>query len=199
MFCPECGAKNEPNAKYCGNCGYSLPESAVAEQKEVPIEDAAVYESREAGPTAPRRKRKSGCLIALIIFAVLLAVFAVILVLGGGFSFTTARFSDVEMASEIDGYEAVVKTDVFNTDSPEIYIVGELKNAPDGTVIRCEWYYLETDPATLIDFTDLLPNETNAVFRFSLSKPYNGWPSGDYAAVLLIDENEEMTLEFSVR
>ncbi|MBN2557988.1 MAG: zinc ribbon domain-containing protein [Clostridia bacterium] len=199
MFCPECGAKNEPNAKYCMNCGYTLTESAVSEQKIAPAVDAAVYGNREPNQAKPKVKRKNGCLIALMVLAVLLALFAVILVLGGGFSFTTARFSDVELASEIDGYEASVKTDVFNVNSPEIFIVGELKNAPDGTVIGCEWYYLGTNPATLIDFTNLVPNETNAVFRFSLSRPYDGWPSGDYAAVLYIDDNEKMTLEFSVR
>ena len=40
MFCPNCGAKNEENAKFCGECGTSLQMNGPAGQPEADPENA---------------------------------------------------------------------------------------------------------------------------------------------------------------
>lgn len=115
------------------------------------------------------------------------------------FEFTTANFSNLTMASEVDQQnKPVTKTSAFSTTSPVIYVAGTLSNAPSGTVIKSEWYYLEEDPAVFIDGSQLAVEDTSTDFYFSLSIPDNGWPAGRYAVKLFIGETEKSSLDFTV-
>ena len=113
-------------------------------------------------------------------------------------SFTTANLADLTMASSVQDNLPVDVTDVFTTTSPVIYAAGTLKNAPEGTEITGEWYYLDTSPETYIDSSTLTAVDTNTSFTFSLSIPDNGWPTGDYEIRFFIDDKPSSTLSFTV-
>ena len=66
MFCPQCGAHNEDQAIYCGECGAVLDADAAALARQNPVEDKApetpdLFEETddvveaEAVPAPPRR------------------------------------------------------------------------------------------------------------------------------------------------
>jgi hypothetical protein len=58
MFCPQCGAPNEDDAIFCGNCGAVLnPEEAAKAQAQMPVEEPEATSEEEAtqsgGPAEP--------------------------------------------------------------------------------------------------------------------------------------------------
>ena len=114
-------------------------------------------------------------------------------------SFTTANFTDLKMASEVDKQNLPVTiTSTFTTTSPIIYVTGIIKNAPEGTVIKSEWYYLETEDPIFIDDVEYEVNDVTTAFDFSLSKPTAGWPAGSYEVKLYIDGTYKSSLSFKV-
>jgi hypothetical protein len=114
-------------------------------------------------------------------------------------SFTTANFTNLQMASELDKQNnPVTITSTFTTSSPIIYATGIIKNAPQKTVIKSEWYYLETEDVTFIDEISYEVTEVTTVFYFSFSKPTSGWPLGNYEVKLYIDGVYKSTLSFKV-
>lgn len=114
-------------------------------------------------------------------------------------SFTTANFSDLQMASEIDeDNNPVVPVDSFTVDSPVIYVTGTLNNAPEGTVIKAEWVYVEEEPPIYIDSVELEAVEITTSFNFNFTKPDNGWPVGKYEVRLYIDNEQEEIMTFHV-
>ncbi len=104
-------------------------------------------------------------------------------------SFTTANLTDLKMASSVQDNLPVDVTNVFTTTSPEIYATGTLKNAPDGTTLTAEWYYLDESPEIFIDSATLEPTDVNTSFSFSLSIPDQGWPTGKYEVRFFIDDS----------
>ncbi|MCM3715115.1 hypothetical protein [Halalkalibacter oceani] len=115
------------------------------------------------------------------------------------FSFTTAHYSDLQFAAEIDSSNRpVIRADHFTVDSPIVHLTGILNNAPDGTVMKAVWVYLETEPPTEIDFYELESVHVTANFSFHVSRPDNGWPPGDYEVHLYIDDKLKETLTFQV-
>ena len=60
MFCPQCGTKNKPGSKFCGNCGFDF----TAIEKEVKVKAKSA-----------KKKSGAGWIIALIL-VVVVAVFA---------------------------------------------------------------------------------------------------------------------------
>ncbi len=114
-------------------------------------------------------------------------------------SFTTANYSDLHMASEIDAdNNPLTITDTFSADSPVIYVTGSMNNAPEGTMIAAEWIYAEENPPTFIDVAELEVNEISSSFHFSMTRPDNGWPAGEYEVNLYIDDELAETLSFTV-
>ncbi|MFA5341681.1 MAG: hypothetical protein WC332_07885, partial [Clostridia bacterium] len=86
----------------------------------------------------------------------------------------------------------------FTTSTQAFYVSGNINNAPDGTVIAAVWYYMEDDPAFLIDSSQYEVSGTDNAFYFTLTIPYNGWPLGTYSVDLLIDGEVEDTIFFTV-
>ena len=112
-------------------------------------------------------------------------------------SFTTANITDLKMASTVQDNLPVDITNVFTTTSPVIYATGTLKNAPDGTVLTAEWYYLDASPEIFIDSATLQPTDVNTSFSFSLSIPDNGWPTGKYEVRFFIDDSTTVSSKLS--
>ncbi|MBK5254288.1 MAG: hypothetical protein JJE03_07540 [Peptostreptococcaceae bacterium] len=115
-------------------------------------------------------------------------------------SVTTANFKDVQMASEVDEstYEPITETSEFYTDTPEIFVTGTVDNAPEGTLVGAEWIYLQDGEELFIDGADLETEDTKTPVVFSLEKPTEDWPVGDYIVNLYIDKEVVLTLSFNV-
>ncbi len=130
----------------------------------------------------------------------LLLVAVAMMASGCSGSVTTANFQDMVMASEVDEdtNSAVTVQEVFAVGDPVIYAVGRLENAPEGTVAKASWIYLDLDPEYLIDEAEITAEEINSSVVFSLSRPDNGWPVGDYRVDLYIDGELEESIPFSV-
>ena len=198
MFCSNCGQQIPDTTKFCPHCGH--PAERPTGQANVP--PAQPYPSQpypyQPYPPAPAKKKK-GWIVALIIGCVLLAALIIAVILGGGScSVTTARLTEAAMASKVDPdtMEPVIKTDEFKSDTPVIYATALLKNAPEDTKITATWIYLDDD--TEIASVDVLSTETSQAVSFSLSRPDNGFPAGQYKVELAIDGELAETLRFTV-
>lgn len=116
------------------------------------------------------------------------------------FSFSTANFQNLVMASEIneDTFKPVTATDTFSINTPKIYLTGSLNNAPGDTVIKAKWIYIENDPAVEIDSATYEAKDSDVDFQFNLSIPENGWPVGKYEVKLYLDDKIEKAVKFEV-
>jgi hypothetical protein len=114
---------------------------------------------------------------------------------------TTAHYEDLAVASQIDEQtnKPVTLSDEFNTQSEGFYVTGTIKNAPNGTVARIEWIYLDSEPEYLIDYSEYTVDGVNEYLVFTLSRPDSGWPTGSYEARLYIDGTLESTLPLTVK
>lgn len=207
MYCPNCGQQIPDDTRFCPHCGQqSKPSQAQQAQQQVPQQVPYQQTYQQPYQQAPypqqpvKPKKKTGCLIGAIVAGVLVVALIIALILGGGScSVTTARLTETAMASMVDPetMQAVSKTDRFRPDTPVIYATALLKNAPEDTLITAKWYYVTED----IDIAsvDIESTETNQYVSFSLSRPDNGFPVGDYEVALYIDGELSETLKFSVK
>lgn len=116
------------------------------------------------------------------------------------FSFSTANIQDLATASEIDEntLKPVEKASTFSPSTPKIYLTGSLNNAPDDTMIKAKWIYLEDDPAVEIDSATYEAKDSDSDFQFSLSMPDDGWPVGKYQVRLYINDKIKEAVKFDV-
>ena len=87
-------------------------------------------------------------------------------------------------------------TNVFKPDTPGIFLSVEIGNVKGKTDVNIQWIYLATNdsvdgPTQTID--------DDARVGFSLSKPTNGWPAGQYKAVIFLNGKEAGNIGFSVQ
>ena len=84
------------------------------------------------------------------------------------------------------------------------YVVGDLNNAPAGTVVEAKWLAAQIEgyePGELIyeqaisDFTD---ESFSGTIYFQLSNDI-GWPAGDYQVDVYLNGNYVQTVSFSVQ
>jgi len=116
------------------------------------------------------------------------------------FSFSSANFANIKMASEIneDTLAPVIVTKVFAPDSPIIYVTGEVKNAPSGTVIKAEWIYTQNEPDEPIGTGEDTVEATTNVFEFHLTNGGDPFPVGTYNIKLYLDGKVKAEVGFSV-
>lgn len=90
---------------------------------------------------------------------------------------------------------------VFNINTPEIFGSFKLSNAPSDTEIKAEWIYIEGEAEDLenllIDDWSVTTDGTHYIST-SMTRPYDGWPRGDYQVVLYIDGKEKLSVPFTV-
>lgn len=137
-------------------------------------------------------KRKSPVLFAVV--ALLAATLACSL-------FTTEMsLENVRMAFDSDGNNP---TTVFSP-SDVFYVVGDLKNAPAGTVAEAKWLAVQIegyDPGELIyeqAINDFVDESFSGTIYFQLSND-SGWPAGEYKVDLYLDGNLVQSVPFSVQ
>jgi hypothetical protein len=132
-----------------------------------------------------------------------LMVFLILAASGCEFSFSTAKLSEAVMCLSVneDTKKPIGKTDVFSSDTPEIFCSVRLSHAPADTTIKSEWIYVKGEVEDLTDYTIdefSLTAEGTSYVSFSLTRPNTGFPKGDYMLKLLMDDEEKIALSFRV-
>jgi hypothetical protein len=135
--------------------------------------------------------------VLLALFALFVASVACSLVTGGP---AEMSLENLRMAFDEDGNSPTTEyssSDIF-------YVVGDLQNAPAGTVVEARWLAVQIegyDSGELIyeqsinDFTD--ESFTGTIY-FKLSNDA-GWPVGEYKAEIYMDGAFAQSVPFSVR
>jgi len=117
---------------------------------------------------------------------------------------TTASLSEATMCQSVDNDDMrpIDATDIFTTDTPEIFCSVKLSSAPPDTEVKAEWIYvqgeLEDTGNYLIDDYSVTAEGT-LYLGFSLTKPEAGWPKGEYKVILYVDGKEKLSVPFTVQ
>jgi hypothetical protein len=113
-------------------------------------------------------------------------------------SVSTARLSDATMASAInpDTKAPVTNAVTFATDTATIYATVKLSNAPDGTKVKATFHYLEGGDRQIFEYE--MTSEGTRYLAFSLSRPTNGWPAGQYETRFLLNGKPGPRVPFNV-
>jgi hypothetical protein len=108
-------------------------------------------------------------------------------------------FENLRMAYDEDGEQVTSTfsaTDVF-------YAVGDLRNAPQGTVVRAKWVAVDvadTEPG--LEFqeqtVDITEESFSGTIYFQLSNA-DGWPAGLYRVDIYLDDTLAQSTEFNVQ
>jgi serine protease Do len=109
-------------------------------------------------------------------------------------SVSTANLRNVALARDEDGRDT---TSTFSPDDT-FFVVGELRNAPDDTVLRAEWIAVEVegeDADTPLDDAEV--TSAGGDFEFNLTND-DPWPEGQYKVELYLDDELEESLDFEV-
>jgi hypothetical protein len=110
------------------------------------------------------------------------------------FSASTANISDAYLARDPDGTDP---TTVFLPDEP-FYLIVELANAPDDTVVKAVWVAVDADGVdfdTVIDEAELTTGSGQLTFDLTND---GLWPAGNYKVDIYLNDTVKETLEFSV-
>lgn len=135
--------------------------------------------------------------VLLVSLSILFAMLACNFITGGS---TEMSLDNVRMAFDEDGNNP---TTVF-APSDVFYAVGELNNAPAGTVVEAEWLAVQIEgyesgeliyEQAITDFTD---ESFSGTIYFQLSND-SGWPVGEYEVDLYLNGNYVQSVPFSVR
>jgi hypothetical protein len=146
--------------------------------------------------------KKSIVFIASIIVASLLLAIS-LTACEAGVSVTTASLSEATMCQSVDeDMRPIDATDVFTTDTPEIFCSVKLSHAPSDTDVKAEWIYVQgelegTENYLIGDYS--LTAEGTLYLSFSLTKPDAGWPKGEYKVILYVDGKEKLSVPFTVQ
>ncbi|MFC2166630.1 hypothetical protein ACFLQZ_01540 [Acidobacteriota bacterium] len=121
----------------------------------------------------------------------------------GKISVSTANLKDAIICKSVDleTNKPLEKETIFPPDSPEIFCSVALINASSDTEVTAEWYYLERDVGgiTKKKITDYSLNAKGSVYlAFSLLRPDNGFPVGDYSCKLYLNGEEKFEPTFHV-
>lgn len=143
--------------------------------------------------------------IVFVLMAFLL-IFTISLTIIGceaNFSFSTAKLSEAVMTLGVDSERKPLNpTNSFPADSEAIYCSAKLSNAPTDTCIKAIWIYEKGEVEDLIDYEIAQTEDYLSGTRylsFYVTKPYNGFPRGNYKLELYIDDKLAETLFFSIR
>ena len=118
-------------------------------------------------------------------------------------SFSTAKLGDAAMCTEVDEktMEPIKKTELFTSDTPEIFCSVKLLSAHPDTSIRSEWIYVKGEAENLSDYKIdefTITTEGTKYISFSLTRPDTGFPKGEYMLKLYLDDEIKKSVPFKV-
>jgi len=193
VFCSKCGAPIESGSGFCAQCGVAVGEDKAGSTPP-PI-------NVNVSIPAQQRVEKSGCIGKTLKFSLIIFVVLLILALlnGGQIGFTTAGLNDVNTATKIDPATNLPTgiTATFTPNAPAVYTTFRISNAPPGTRVKSEWFYLENGQK--IDAAEIEATELDQNASFHLSRPNNGFPRGQYEVKLYIDDEYNQSANFEIR
>lgn len=121
---------------------------------------------------------------------------------GCEFSVTTAHVENVKICNTANGNKCPSDNPNFATNTPEIFLSCQLKNAPQDTKVQFAWYY-NGQKKILIDAVKVNTGDRTGTLDLhsSLSRPNNGWPRGEYEVVISIvdTDKEPVVKKFAVQ
>lgn len=109
------------------------------------------------------------------------------------FNVTTAHIENVKMCTEIKSNECTESIFTFQNTAQNICISCELENDPGNTLVTFIWKYNNNGEFMIIDEVTLNSSNkgTQVNLQSSLSRPYNGWPSGVYEVEIIIEDSQK--------
>lgn len=130
-FCAHCGKPLHEGAKFCAGCGCAVPEAAVPQPEQVPVQVPVVQPPVEQpAPVAPApKKKKTGLIVGVLLAVVALIVAAVLIPWGDLFGGSStkdegASASSSDPAGAMNLYYDVlyeVKADRIKDLAPQAY------------------------------------------------------------------------------
>lgn len=111
-----------------------------------------------------------------------------------GGSFSTANVSNAYTSADPNGGSS---TTVFAPDQT-FYLVVELANAPDDTVLKAVWYGANDNPSVADYLIDQAESTGSGGTVFNLSNNA-AWPAGPYKVELYMNGELSQTINFEVR
>jgi hypothetical protein len=134
--------------------------------------------------------KKTSFWMACIVAALALSILAC------GFSASTANISEATLSRDEAGNEPTTTFSPGDT----FYLIVQLANAPDDTVVKASWTAVDVegaDPNTFIDESEITSG--TGTITFNLTNSQGQWPAGSYKVDLYMNDELERTLEFSVQ
>ena len=91
-------------------------------------------------------------------------------------------------------------TDVFKRDTPVIHCSVLLLNAPEETIVSAEWIFIkgETGKENVKINSKAINTDGPRYLAFSLVRPGEAWPRGDYKVVISVNGKQELTVPFRI-
>lgn len=114
-----------------------------------------------------------------------------------GASKSSPRVSKITSGLGLDQQQRVISpTNVFKPDTLKIFISVEVDNVASETSVDITWVYLGTNDS-IKGPTQIIKADVRT--GFSLTRPTQGWPVGQYRATVYLNEVEAGNMSFSVR
>ncbi len=148
----------------------------------------------------PVQKRKIWPFLLVVLVVLAVTVFAGFNLLGGKVSLIVGSPSmEAVVCQRVDGDSRPIETtDTFSLGDDELYVSVTVDNVREGSKLVAEWRYLDEDEdVILIRYERELDRGDNRV-HFSIVRPPFGWFEGNYEAILILDDDLEVTLPFAI-
>lgn len=135
--------------------------------------------------------------VLLAVLSIFAATLACNFVTGGS---REMSLENLHMAFDQDGNNPATVYEPFDV----FYVVGDLNNAPAGTVVEAKWLAVQIEgyePGELIyeqAISDFTEESFSGTIYFQLSND-GGWPTGDYKVEVYLNGNYVQTVSFSVQ
>ncbi|MEY3480202.1 MAG: hypothetical protein RIQ71_977 [Verrucomicrobiota bacterium] len=133
----------------------------------------------------------TGFLAILVVAGVLLPLIA-----------TPSLAGDVKVEAAIAVDEDTEPATSFTADTPKLFAFFRTTGTKKGDELRGEWIAVDVGEAapanTKIDEATVTGDKDDFFGAFSLSKPTNGWPVGDYKVEIYSGDEVVGTAEFSI-
>ncbi len=100
-----------------------------------------------------------------------------------------------------DNREGNSPQQIFNPDTPEIFLRAELLDVPKDSDLTAVWFAEQTDagkPNYQINLSTISVQADTAFATFSVAKPVSGWPLGTYRVDLQLNGQPLQQLHFKI-